>query len=50
MLRRLYEIADVLRQNARARNMHPTQAMGRRGEDIAHRFLQRAGITIVARN
>jgi putative endonuclease len=50
MLRRLYEIADVLRHNARARNLHPTQAMGRRGEDIAHRFLQRAGITIVARN
>jgi putative endonuclease len=50
MLRRLYEIADVLRHHSRARTMYPTLAMGRRGEDIAHRFLQRAGITIVARN
>ena len=50
MLRRLYEIADVLRHHARARSIDPALAMGRRGEDIAHRFLQRVGITIVARN
>ena len=50
MLRRLYEIADVLRHHARARKVHPTLALGRRGEDLAHRFLQRAGMTIVARN
>jgi putative endonuclease len=50
MLRRLYEIADVLRHHAHARKLNPTAAMGRRGEDLAHRFLQRAGFTIVARN
>ena len=27
-----------------------TTPSGRRGEDIAHRFLQRAGFTVVARN
>ena len=50
MFRRLYEIADVLRHHARVRGMNPDLALGRRGEDIAHRFLQRAGIIIVARN
>jgi len=50
MFRRLYEIADVLRHRARVRVMNPEHALGRRGEDIAHRFLQRAGIIIVARN
>jgi putative endonuclease len=50
MLRRLYEIADILRHHARARSVHPTLALGRRGEDLAHRFLQRAGFAIVARN
>jgi len=28
----------------------PTQALGRRGEDLAHRYLQNHGFTIVARN
>ena len=47
---RLYEFADVLRHHARQHNMSEDQALGRRGEDIAQRFLQRAGITIVDRN
>jgi putative endonuclease len=50
MFRRLYEIADVVRHHARQRGMHADLALGRRGEDIAHRFLQRAGIIVVARN
>ena len=50
MFRRLYEIADVLRHQARKGSMNPELALGRRGEDIAHRFLQRAGIIVVARN
>ena len=50
MMGRLYEFADVLRQHSRQRRLAPDQALGRRGEDIAHRFLQRAGIVIVARN
>lgn len=42
--------ADALRHRARLRSWHPDQASGRRAEDLAHRFLQRAGMTIVARN
>ena len=41
---------DWLRHLARRRRWTPTQALGRRGEDLAHRFLRRQGYTIVARN
>ena len=47
---RLYEFADVLRHHARQRHLTSDHALGRRGEDIAHRYLQRHGIIIVARN
>ena len=47
---RLYQFADVLRHHARHRHLTPDHALGRRGEDIAHRYLQRHGIIIVARN
>jgi putative endonuclease len=50
MLTRLYEFADLLRRHGRKRRMNQDHALGRRGEDIAHRFLQRAGIVIVDRN
>ncbi len=50
MMGRLYEFADLLRHHAQKRHMLPDHALGRRGEDIAHRFLQRSGIVIVARN
>jgi putative endonuclease len=50
MLIRLYKFADLLRDHARSRNMTPDHALGRRGEDIAMRFLQRAGIVVVDRN
>jgi len=50
MIERLYEFADVLRHHGRKRHLAPDQALGRRGEDIAHRHLERAGILIVARN
>jgi putative endonuclease len=50
MMGRLYEFADVLRQHSRKRKLSPDHALGRRGEDIAHRFLQRVGIIVVARN
>lgn len=42
--------ADTLRHRGRLRRWHPDQAAGRHAEDLAHRFLQRAGMTIVARN
>ena len=50
MLGRIYEFADVLRHHGRKRHLTQDLATGRRGEDIAHRYLQRAGIVIVARN
>ena len=46
----LYELADSLRHRARKRRMTADHALGRRGEDIAHRHLQRAGIVVVSRN
>jgi putative endonuclease len=42
--------SDWLRHLARRRRWTATQALGRRGEDLAHRFLRRQGYTIVARN
>jgi putative endonuclease len=50
MLTKLYKFADLLRDHARTRHMTPDHALGRRGEDVAMRFLQRAGIVIVDRN
>jgi len=41
---------DYLRHQARQRRWSPDLATGRRGEDLAHRFLQRRGFKIVARN
>ncbi len=50
MLGRLFRLADLARDLGRRRIMDPDLARGRRGEDIAHRFLQRQGMTVVARN
>lgn len=50
MLRSLYRFADVLREQSRQGTLNPDQALGARGEDLAHRFLQRAAIVVVARN
>ncbi len=50
MMTWVYRLADGLRHRARSRVWTPDLATGRRGEDLAHRFLQRRGFTIVARN
>jgi putative endonuclease len=50
MFGKLYQFADLLRHHARRNQMNDDHALGRRGEDIAHRFLQRAGIVVVDRN
>ena len=50
MIAKLYEFADLLRHHGRKRHMTDDHALGRRGEDIAQRFLQRAGIVVVDRN
>ncbi len=41
---------DWLRHTRRRKIWTPSQAVGRRGEDLAHRFLRRQGFVIVARN
>lgn len=41
---------DWLRHARRRNTWTAAQAAGRRGEDLAHRFLQRQGFVIVARN
>ena len=46
----VYRLADAARHLYRTRHSTPEQAHGRRGEDLAHRFLRRQGLTIVARN
>jgi len=45
-----HELADGLRHHARSRRWPADLALGRRGEDIAHRYLQRAGMVVVGRN
>ena len=45
MISLLYRLSDA----ARAWKMGPRDT-GRRGEDLAHRFLRRKGLTVVARN
>ena len=50
MLAQLYKFADLVRHHGRKRHMTEDHALGRRGEDIAQRFLRRAGFVIVDRN
>src|SRR5580704_7224565 len=50
MLATLYRFADLLRHHGRKQRLTEEHALGRRGEDVAHRFLQRAGFIIVDRN
>jgi putative endonuclease len=46
----ILSLADRLRQRLQRRVLSDDKALGARGEDLAHRFLQRRGYTIVARN
>jgi putative endonuclease len=49
-MRLLFKIGDLLRHKARLRRWNRAHAWGRRGEDIAHRFLREQGFQVVARN
>ena len=46
----LPRIFDALRRRSRQKRWDPGQALGRDGEDWAHRYLQREGMIVVARN
>lgn len=50
MLQFLYRASDELRHRASRKTENPAQAAGRRGEDLAQRYLQCHGMTVVARN
>ena len=46
----VFRWADVLRRVARRRRLEHSKALGQDGEDMAHRYLQRAGMVVSARN
>ena len=46
----LWKLSDTARQFRQRQTLTPEQALGRRGEDTAHRYLERAGFRIMARN
>jgi putative endonuclease len=46
----LWKLSDRARQAREARTLQPDAALGRRGEDFAHRYLQKAGYAVVTRN
>jgi putative endonuclease len=46
----LWKVSDAARQFRERRSLTPEAALGKRGEDYAHRYLRRAGFTILARN
>ena len=46
----LWKLSDSARQFRQRRSLTPTAALGQKGEDIAHRYLRRAGYFVLARN
>lgn len=46
----LLERLDMVRHHIRSRTLTPSKALGARAEDMAHRYLQRLGYDVVARN
>lgn len=46
----IWKLTDSVRQYREKRTLTPELALGRRGEDVAHRYLQRAGYRVIARN
>ncbi len=50
MIAWLLRFSDTVRDRGHRRFWPPDQATGRRGEDLAHRYLERRGMTVVARN
>ena len=50
MFRFLLALSDWLRYSALTRRELKTYALGARGEDLAHRYLQGQGLRVIARN
>ena len=50
MFRFLLRATDRIRARLRAKQWPEHEAVGRLGEDLAHRFLEQAGLTVIARN
>jgi len=46
----LWKLSDRARQSRQHRILTPDAALGRRGEDLAHRYLRNKGLLILARN
>ena len=46
----VYSLVDLIRHKGRLLRWQPDHALGRRGEDLAHRYLKNCGFAIVARN
>ena len=46
----LWKLSDAARQQRQRQTLTQSAALGRRGEDLAHRYLQKNGFTVVARN
>lgn len=46
----LWKLSDAARQFREHRTLSPEAALGRRAEDLAHRYLRNVGLTVVARN
>jgi putative endonuclease len=46
----LWKLSDTARHLGERRSLDPTAALGKRGEDFAHRYLRSSGFMILARN
>ena len=46
----LWKLSDIARQFRERQTLSPHAALGKRGEDLAHRYLRSSGYMVVARN
>ena len=46
----IWKLSDAARQLRQRQTLTPDAALGRRGEDLAHRYLRSKGLTVLSRN